>query len=159
MVVVRSHCRHRRIPRSVVAAIVAPSVIVSSATDPPCPPLPRSSPAIGASGEPWTTTTTAPPCRASRTSTESRHLLCARSPCSSPSSSLSSSSSQNALPKRAYPPASASVSSSSSVATPLLSSPSRSSCPMLWPSYLGHSNIIFGFRLILSFQNLTSVLS
>jgi hypothetical protein len=34
MVVVRSRCCHRRIPRSVVAAIVAPSVIVSSATDP-----------------------------------------------------------------------------------------------------------------------------
>ena len=99
MVVVHSRCGHRRIPRSVVAAIVAPSVIVLSATDPPRPPLPRSLPTIGASGEPWTTTTMARSCRASRTSTASRRLLRARRPCSSPSSSLSFSSSQNALPK------------------------------------------------------------
>jgi len=98
-VFVRSRCHHRRIPRSVVAVVLAPSVIVSSATDPPHPPSPRSSPTIGASGEPWTTTTTAFPHRASRTSTMSRRLLCARRPCSSPSSSLSSSSSRNAPPK------------------------------------------------------------
>ena len=99
MVVVRSRRCHRRIPRSVVAAVIAPSVIVSSATDPPRPPSPQSSPAIGASGEPWTTTMTARPRRASRTLTASRRLLRARRPCSSPSSSLSFSSSQNALPK------------------------------------------------------------
>ena len=104
MVVICSRCCHRRIPRSVVAAVVAPSMIFSSAEDPPRPLSPRSSPAIGASGEPWTTTMTAPPRRASRTSTASRRLLCARCPCSSPSL-LSSSSSRNALPKRAYPPA------------------------------------------------------
>ena len=98
MVVDRSRCGHRRIPRS-IAVVFAPSVIVLSATDPPRPPSPRSSPTIGASGEPWTTTTTARPCRASRTSTASRRLFCARRPCSSPSSSLSFSSSHNALPK------------------------------------------------------------
>jgi hypothetical protein len=51
----------------------------------------------GASGEPWTTATTAPPRRASQTSTASRGLLRAHHPCLSPSL-LSSSSSQNALP-------------------------------------------------------------
>ena len=99
MVVNCSRCCHRRIPRSVVAVVFAPSVIVSSATDPPRPPSPRSSPTIGASGKPWTTTMTARPRRASRTSTASRHLLRARCPCSSQSSSLPFSSSQNALPK------------------------------------------------------------
>ena len=99
VVVVRSGCRHRCIPHSVVAVGFAPSVIVSSATDLPRPPSPRSSPTIGASGEPWTTSRTARPFRASRTSTASRRLLRAHRPCSSPSSSLSSSSSQNALPK------------------------------------------------------------
>ena len=99
MVVNCSRCCHRRIPRSVVAVVFAPSVIVSSATDPPRPPSPRSSPTIGASGEPWTTTTTACPRRASQTSTAARRLLRARRPCSSPSSSLSFSSSQNTLPK------------------------------------------------------------
>ncbi len=120
MVVIRSPCGHRRIPSSVVAAVVTPSVIVSSATDPPRSPSPRSSPAIGASGEPWTTTTTA---RLRR-----RRLLHACRPCSSPSSSLSSSSSQNALPKvgGGRPPRNH---ASSSVQMPLPSSPSRSSCP------------------------------
>ena len=98
MVVDRSHCGHRRIPRS-IAVVFAPSVIVLSATDPPRPPSPWSSPTIGASGEPWTTTMTACPRRVSRTSTTSRRLLRARHPCSSPSSSLSFFSSQNALPK------------------------------------------------------------
>ena len=86
-------------PCSVVAVVFAPSVIVSSATDPPRLPSPRSSPRIGASGKLWTTTTTACPCRASRTSTASCHLLCACCPCLSPSSMLLSSSSRNALPK------------------------------------------------------------
>jgi len=86
-------------PRSVVAVVFAPSVIVSSATDPPRLPSPRSLPRIGASGKPWTTTTMARPRRASRTSTASCHLLRARRPCSSPSSLLSSSSPRNALPK------------------------------------------------------------
>jgi len=86
-------------PRSVVIVDFAPSVIVLSAKDPPRLPSPRSSLMIVASGEPWTTTTTACPHRAPRTSTASRHLLRARHPCSSPSSSLLSSSSQNALPK------------------------------------------------------------
>ena len=99
MVVVRSGCRHRRIPRSVVAVVFAPSVIISYATDLPCPPSPRSSSTIGASGKLWTTMTTACPCRASRTLTASRRLLCAHRPCLSPLSLLSSSSSQNALPK------------------------------------------------------------
>ena len=99
MVVVRSGCLHQRIPRSVVALVFAPSVIISYATDLPRPPSPRSSSMIGASGEPWTTMTTACPCRASRTLTASRRLLCARHPCSSPLSLLSSSSSRNALPK------------------------------------------------------------
>ena len=98
MVVDRSRCGHQRIPRS-VAVVFAPSVIVSSATDPPRLPSPWSSPTIGASGEPWTTTMTARPRRTSRTSTTSRRLLRARRPCSSPSSSLSFFSSQNALPK------------------------------------------------------------
>ncbi len=99
IVVDQCRCRHRRIPRSIVAIVFAPSVIVSSVTDPPRPPSPRSSPTIGASGKPWTTTTTASPRRASQTSTVSRRILRARCPCSSPSSSLSSSSSRNALPK------------------------------------------------------------
>jgi len=99
MVVVRGRCRHRRMPRSVVAIVFAPSMIVSSATDSPRLPSPWSSPTIGASGKPWTTTTTARPCRASRTSTASRRLLRARRPCSSPSSLLSSSSPRNAFPK------------------------------------------------------------
>ena len=98
MVVNRSRCRHRCIPRS-VAVVFAPSVIISSATDPPRPPSPWSSPTIGASGEPWTTTMTACPFRASQTSTASRHLLRARRPCSSPLSSLPFSSSQNTLLK------------------------------------------------------------
>ena len=38
VVVVHSGCRHRRIPRSVVAVVFAPSVIVSSATDLPTRP-------------------------------------------------------------------------------------------------------------------------
>ena len=88
-----------RMPHSVVAVVFAPSVIVSSAKDPPRLPLPQSSLMIVASGEPWTTTTMACPCRASQTLTTSRRLLRARRPCSSPSSSLSSSSSRNALPK------------------------------------------------------------
>jgi hypothetical protein len=71
MVVDRSHCHHRRIPRSVVAIVFAPSVIISSATDPPRPPSPRSSSTTGALGKPWITTTTAHPHRASRTSTVS----------------------------------------------------------------------------------------
>ena len=66
VVVVRSGCCYRRIPRFVVAVGFAPSVIVSSATDLPRPPSPRLLPTIGASGEPWTTTTTARPRRASR---------------------------------------------------------------------------------------------
>ncbi len=98
MVVDRCRCRHRRIPRS-VAVVFAPSVIVSSATDPPRPPSPRSLPTIGASGETRTTTTTACSRRASRTSTASRCLLRACRPCSSPLSLLSFSSSQNTLPK------------------------------------------------------------
>ena len=98
MVVDHSRCRHIRIPCS-VAVVFAPSVIVSSATDPPRPPSPQSSPTIGASGEPWTMTMTARPRRASRTSTVSRRLLRARRPCSFPLSSLLFSSSQNALPK------------------------------------------------------------
>ena len=85
-------------PHSVVAVVFAPSVIVSSAKDPPRLPLPRSSLMIVASGEPWTTTKMACPCRASQTLTASQRLLRARRPCSSPSSSLSSSS-QNTLPK------------------------------------------------------------
>jgi hypothetical protein len=99
MTVVRSRYRHRRIARSVVAVVFAPSVIVLSATDPPRPPSPRSSPTIGALGEPWTTMMMARPPIASRTSTASRRLLRACRPCSSPSSSLSSFSSRNALPK------------------------------------------------------------
>ena len=98
-VFVRSRCRHQCIPRSVVAVILTPSVIVLSTTDPPCLPSSRSSLMIGASGKPWTTTTMDRPRRVSRTSTASRRLLCARRPCSSPFSLLSSSSSQNALPK------------------------------------------------------------
>ena len=98
-VVLRSRCRHRRIPRSVVAVVFAPSVILLPTTNPPHPPSPRSSPTIGASGEPWTTTMMARPHRASQTSSVSRRLLRARCPCSSPSSLLSSSSSRNALPK------------------------------------------------------------
>ena len=98
-VFVHSRCRHQRIPRSVVAVILTPSVIVLSTTDPPHPPSPRSTPTIGTSGEPWTTTTMACPHRASRTLTASRCLLHARRPCWSPSSALSSSSSQNAPPK------------------------------------------------------------
>ena len=47
VVVVRSGCRHGCIPRSIIAVVFAPSVIVSSATDPPLPPLPRSLPTIG----------------------------------------------------------------------------------------------------------------
>ena len=86
-------------PRSVVAVVFAPSVIISSATDPPRLPSPQSLPRIGASGKPWTTTTTARPCRASRTSAASCHLLRAHRPCLSPSSLLSSSSPRNALPK------------------------------------------------------------
>jgi len=126
-------------PRSVVAVVFAPSVIVLSTKDPPRLPSPRSSLMIVASGEQWTMTMTARPRRASRTSTASLRLLCAHPPCSSPSSLLSSSSSQNALPKLVeddlqeiarLPPASTSVSSSSSVATPLPSLPSRSSRPM-----------------------------
>ena len=97
--VVCSGCRHQRIPRSVVAIIIAPSVIVSSTTDPPRPPSPQSSPTMGASGEPWTTTMMARPHRASQTSSVSRRLLRAHCPCSSPSSLLSTSSFQNALPK------------------------------------------------------------
>ena len=60
-VVVCSCRRHQRIPRSVVAVVLAPSVIVSSAMDPPRPPSPQSSPTIGASGETWMTTMTAYP--------------------------------------------------------------------------------------------------
>ena len=86
-------------PRFVVAIVFALSVIISSATDPPRPPSPWSSPTIGASGEPWTTTMTACPRRASQTSTASQRLLRARRPCLSLLSSLSFSSSQNTLPK------------------------------------------------------------
>ncbi len=98
MVVDRSRCGHRRIPRS-VAVVFAPSVIILSSTDPPRPPSPWSLPTIGTLGEPWTTTMTARPCRASRTLTATRRLLRARCPCSSPSSSLSFFSSQNAFLK------------------------------------------------------------
>jgi len=45
-VVVHCRCSHRCIPRSVVAVVLALSVIVSSATDPPHPPSPRLSPTI-----------------------------------------------------------------------------------------------------------------
>ncbi len=86
-------------PRSIVAVVFASSVIISSAKDPPRLPSPRSSLMIVALGKPWTTTVTARPRRVSRTLTASRRLLRARRPCSSPSSSLSSSSSQNVLPK------------------------------------------------------------
>jgi hypothetical protein len=85
--------------RSVVAVVFALSVIILSAKDPPRLPSPWSLLMIVASGEPWTTMTMARPRRASRTSNASRRLLCVHCPCSSPSSSLSSSSSRNALPK------------------------------------------------------------
>ena len=126
-------------PRSVVAVVCAPSVIVSSATDPPPLPLPRSSLMIVALGEPWTKTMTACPRRASRTSTASRRLLRARRPCSSPSSSCCPPPPETPIPKSVeddlqeiacLPPASTLVSSSSSVATPLPLSPSLSSRPM-----------------------------
>ena len=45
-------CRHQRIPRPVVAVILAPSVVVSSLMDLPRVPSPRSSSMIGALGEP-----------------------------------------------------------------------------------------------------------
>ena len=86
-------------PRSVVAIIFAPSVIILSTKDSPHLPSPRSLLMIFALGEPWTTMTMAHPRRASQTSNASRRLFCACCPCSSPSSLLSSSSSQNALPK------------------------------------------------------------
>ncbi len=52
MVVVHSPCQHQPNPRSVISKILAQSVIVSYATDPPRPPSPRSSPTNGASGKP-----------------------------------------------------------------------------------------------------------
>ena len=45
-------CRHLCIPYSVIAGVLALSVVVLSATDPPRPPLPWLSPTIGPSGEP-----------------------------------------------------------------------------------------------------------
>jgi len=127
-------------PHSVIAIVLfAPSVIVSSATDPPRLPSLRSSLMIVASGEPWTTTTTARPRTASRTSTASRRLLRARRPCSSPPLHCRPPPPETPFPKSAEDdlqkiarlhPASTSVSSSSSIATPLPSSPSRSSHPM-----------------------------
>ena len=139
MVVVRSRCHHQCIPRSVVAAVLDPSVIVSSTTDPP-----RLSSQMVASGD-W---------RFGRVVDDDDDGLPSQS-VSNINRIMTSSSCLLSLlvsvvfvvvllfPKRpsqsrrritfkksrAYPPASASVSSSSSVATPLPLSPSQSSHP------------------------------